>query len=118
MRGASHVGRLVLLAQLLEGLHPVGLLLEVELIDLLLGEIDDLPGLVRESRLPVALHDDRRDDALLGSLAAEHPAHPAEHALEPDERLFFCLHVGPYLQGDADDESDRQAARDSSRLHV
>ena len=84
----------ILLPQLVEGGDRVGLLLHVEVVDLLLAEVHDAAGRVVERGLPLAFDGIGRDDAFAEGLAAEHPHHRAEHAFEFHLALLARLDVG------------------------
>src|SRR5712691_8863596 len=74
--------------QLGECRHLVGLFLEIEVVHLLFGEIDDLSIVLVQRGLAIALHDHRRRDAFPGALATEQVHHPPEHSRELDARLL------------------------------
>jgi len=101
---------LELLADLGEGEDLVALVLEVDLVDLLLGKVHDLARVVPERGLAVALDGHGADDALLGRLAAEETHHLAHHPFELDERLLPGLHVGASRRGA--DEQTGECERD------
>ena len=100
-------------AQLGEGRHLVALLLQVEVVDLLLGQVDDLAGLLVHRRLAVAFDGDRRHDAFFRGLAAEEIHHASEHAAELDARFLIGAHVGAERVGGEDEQGRRQARRRS-----
>ena len=102
-------------AELVEGHDLVGLLLDVELVDLLFLQIDDAAGRVVHLRLAIALHGDGGETPSLAAFAAEHAHHPAEHALELHLRLVAGLDVGQAGTGGQHDE--RQGNRKHSSTH-
>ena len=98
-------------AQLLERRDPVLLLLHVDVVDLLFGEIDDLPvvSFSVALRLPLTALVDSTPS--LAPLPPKQVEHPAEHALELDLRLVARLDLG--VQGAA---SRPSAARATANL--
>jgi len=82
------------LLELGEGRHAVGLLLEVEVVDLFLGEVHDLSGVLADHEPPVADHGGLRHDAFLCGLAAEELQDPAERPAQPDPGVLLGLDPG------------------------
>ena len=81
-------------AQFREGRDLVALFLQIEVVHLLLGQVDDLAGLLVHGRLPVVFDGHRRQDAVFRGLAAEEVHHASEHAAELDARFLIRSHVG------------------------
>ena len=79
--------------QLVERRDGVGLLLDVEIVNVLFLEIDDLAARVVGVHLPIAGHGHGGDHAFLGGLAAEEIHHAAKHAAEGDEAFLFGFDV-------------------------
>ena len=103
-----------LLPELVEGRDRVGLLLHVEVVDLLLAEVHDPAGEVVQGRLAFTFDGVGRDDALAERLAAEHPHHRAEHAFELDLALVAGLDVGERGGGGQGEQRAGDARRTSA----
>ena len=93
-------------AQLLEGGHLVRLVLEVDVVHLLLGQVDELAAVAAGRQHPVAFHRNLGDDALPGRLAPEHVEHAAEPTGELDLPLLLGLDVGVDRGTAADDDTE------------
>src|SRR6185436_2969717 len=107
-----------LLAQLRKRGDLVGLLLQVEVVNLLFVQVDDLAGRVVQRRLAIALDRHGRGDALARRLAAEQVDHPAEHAGELDTGLLIGANVGAEV-GRGQNESAKGEDRDgANRFHA
>ena len=83
-----------LLAQLGERRDLVGLLLDVEVVDLLFGQVDDLAGRIRHRRLAIALDGNHRRDAFARALAAEHVDELADRAAKLELDTLIGADVG------------------------
>src|SRR4029078_11827279 len=101
-------------AELLEGGHGVGLLLDVELVHLLLGQVDDGTGPVVQGRLAIPFHRDLLLDPFLRGLAEEEVQ---QAALELDRRLVARLAFRKGRRGGQRDERQGDQRQPDQAFH-
>src|SRR5712691_7932525 len=104
-------------AQLGKGGDLVGLLLQVEVVDLFFAQVDDLAARVVQRGLAIAFDRDGRRHSFARRLAAEDVHHAAEHAGELDVCFFVGANVGAKRGRGKRKTRERERSGDSNSVH-